>query len=48
MESTNDKDSDQKRKHVMISYCWNQQPVIKRIHAALISHRYSVWIDFEQ
>eukprot|EP01050_Picozoa_sp_SAG11_P000710 SAG11_NODE_24_length_24699_cov_10.132195_13_plen_723_part_00 len=35
-------------KHVMVSYCWAQQPVIKRIHAALVKRGYAVWIDVEQ
>jgi len=32
-------------KHVMISYCWDQQQVIKRVHAALRARSYSVWIE---
>ena len=35
-------------KHVMVSYCWAQQPLIKRIHAALVERGYAVWIDVEQ
>ena len=35
-------------KHVMISYCWDQQAVIKQVHAALKAHGYRCWIDFEQ
>eukprot|EP01050_Picozoa_sp_SAG11_P019698 SAG11_NODE_3182_length_2626_cov_1.994460_1_plen_875_part_11 len=35
-------------KHVMVSYCWAQQPVVKRIHAALVCRGYAVWIDVEQ
>ena len=35
-------------KHVMVSYCWAQQPVVKRIHAALVCRGYGVWIDVEQ
>ena len=35
-------------KHVMVSYCWDQQEVIKRIHSALTARGYRVWIDFEQ
>eukprot|EP01050_Picozoa_sp_SAG11_P006206 SAG11_NODE_473_length_9186_cov_2.540332_4_plen_644_part_00 len=35
-------------KHVMVSYCWAQQPVVKRIHAALVGRGYIVWIDVEQ
>ena len=32
-------------KHVMISYCWDQQQVIKRVHAALNARSYKVWIE---
>ena len=32
-------------KHVMISYCWDQQQVIKRVHAGLRSRGYSVWSE---
>ena len=32
-------------KHVMISYCWDQQQVIKRVHAGLRSRGYNVWIE---
>ena len=35
-------------KHVMVSYCWAQQAVVKRVHAALVKRGYSVWIDIEQ
>jgi hypothetical protein len=35
-------------KHVMMSYNWDHQPTIKRIHAALVSRGYTVWIDVEQ
>ena len=35
-------------KHVMISYCWDQQAVIKRVHAALVKRGYNIWIDIEQ
>jgi hypothetical protein len=35
-------------KHVMISYNWDHQPVIKRIHAALVQRGCSMWIDVEQ
>eukprot|EP01051_Picozoa_sp_SAG22_P016367 SAG22_NODE_2298_length_2742_cov_2.665910_2_plen_346_part_01 len=35
-------------KHVFISYCWDQQAVIKRVHAALKSRAYRTWIDIEQ
>ena len=32
----------------MMSYNWDHQPVIKRIHAALVQRGYSMWIDVEQ
>ena len=35
-------------KHVMISYCWEEQPVIKRVCASLVRRGYAVWIDIEQ
>eukprot|EP01050_Picozoa_sp_SAG11_P005098 SAG11_NODE_345_length_10432_cov_276.637956_3_plen_1926_part_00 len=35
-------------KHLMVSYCWAQQLLIKRIHTALVSRGYAVWIDVEQ
>jgi hypothetical protein len=35
-------------KHVMVSYNWDHQPVIKRIHSALVQRGYSMWIDVEQ
>ena len=35
-------------KHVMVSYCWEQQAVVKRVHAALVERGYRVWIDIEQ
>jgi hypothetical protein len=35
-------------KHVMMSYNWDHQPVIKRIHVALVQRGYTVWIDVEQ
>ena len=34
--------------HVMMSYCWDQQAVIKRVHAALVKRGYTAWIDIEQ
>jgi hypothetical protein len=36
------------RQHVMISYSWNHQTVIKRVHKGLLDRGYSTWIDFEQ
>ena len=41
-------DSGSGAKHVMVSYCWAQQAVVKRIHAALVKRGYAVWIDVEQ
>ena len=41
-------DSDGTTKHVMMLYCWDQQPVVKRVHAALVRRGYAVWIDIEQ
>jgi hypothetical protein len=32
----------------MVSYCWAQQDVVKRIHASLVKRGYRVWIDIEQ
>ena len=37
-----------KRRHIMISYCWDQQAEVLRIRAALKSRGYTVWIDIEQ
>eukprot|EP01048_Picozoa_sp_COSAG05_P004626 COSAG05_NODE_256_length_12752_cov_5.614795_5_plen_1061_part_00 len=34
--------------HVMLSYSWNHQPVIKRINVALKARGYLVWIDIEK
>ena len=34
--------------HVMLSYNWDHQSVIKRVHASLVSRGYSVWIDIEK
>ena len=36
------------RQHVMISYCWNEQPTIKRLHKALVARGFSIWLDIEQ
>ena len=35
-------------KHVMLSYCWDQQAVVKRVHAGLVERGYDTWIDIEQ
>eukprot|EP01047_Picozoa_sp_COSAG01_P135940 COSAG01_NODE_66265_length_270_cov_1.812865_1_plen_90_part_11 len=34
--------------HVMLSYNWGHQDVIKRINAALKARDYVVWIDIEK
>eukprot|EP01047_Picozoa_sp_COSAG01_P044245 COSAG01_NODE_3985_length_5465_cov_3.480432_6_plen_497_part_00 len=34
--------------HIMLSYNWDHQDVIKRVHASLVRHGYSIWIDVEQ
>lgn len=33
---------------VMLSYCWDNQRVVHRIHRALRLRGYAVWIDVEQ
>ena len=40
--------SNRRPKHVMLSYCWDQQAVVKRVHAALVERGYNTWIDIEQ
>ena len=32
----------------MLSYSWEQQAVIKRVHASLVARGYSTWIDYEK
>jgi len=32
----------------MISYSWSQQPMVKKIHAALVKSGYEVWVDIER
>jgi hypothetical protein len=34
--------------HVMISYNWDNQPIVKRIAQSLKDHGYNVWLDVEQ
>jgi hypothetical protein len=34
--------------HLMMSYCWNVQPTIKRVVASLKRRGYAVWFDLEQ
>jgi hypothetical protein len=36
------------QKHVMISYNWEHQPIVKRISQALQQSGYRVWLDVEQ
>ena len=37
------------QQHVMLSYNWDYQSTIKRIHASLtFKHGYTVWIDIEK
>jgi hypothetical protein len=36
------------QKHVMISYNWGHQPIVKRISQALQQSGYRVWLDVEQ
>ena len=35
-------------KHVMLSYCWAQQPAVIRIRQSLGDLGYKVWLDVEQ
>ena len=34
--------------HVMLSYNWSHQDIIKRLHVALKARGYVVWIDIEK
>ena len=34
--------------HIMLSYNWDHQAVIKRVHASLVRRGYTVWIDIER
>eukprot|EP01047_Picozoa_sp_COSAG01_P076411 COSAG01_NODE_13407_length_1589_cov_288.659732_2_plen_427_part_01 len=34
--------------HVMLSYNWDHQAVIKRVHASLVRRGYTTWIDVER
>eukprot|EP01047_Picozoa_sp_COSAG01_P042494 COSAG01_NODE_3714_length_5769_cov_15.948501_2_plen_1619_part_01 len=34
--------------HVMLSYNWDHQDVIKRVHASLVRRGYTTWIDVEK
>ena len=33
--------------HIMLSYCWAQQPMIKRINSSVKQRGYTTWIDIE-
>lgn len=35
-------------RHFMLSYCWAQQELVKRIRAALGERDYKIWLDIEQ
>lgn len=35
-------------KHIMISYNWDNQPIVKRLATSLQDAGYNVWIDLEQ
>eukprot|EP01047_Picozoa_sp_COSAG01_P054828 COSAG01_NODE_6039_length_3884_cov_2.766975_1_plen_928_part_00 len=43
-----DGDGGEAAEHVMLSYNWGHQNVIKRINSALKARGYSVWIDIEK
>jgi hypothetical protein len=34
--------------HIMLSYNWDHQDVIKRVHASLVHRGYTTWIDVEK
>eukprot|EP01049_Picozoa_sp_SAG25_P012933 SAG25_NODE_1872_length_2224_cov_213.131765_1_plen_724_part_10 len=34
--------------HIMLSYNWDHQAVIKRVHASLVRRGYTTWIDIEK
>jgi hypothetical protein len=36
------------KRHIMISYNWANQPIIKQIAQSLKDHGYNVWLDLEQ
>ncbi|CAF1021469.1 unnamed protein product [Didymodactylos carnosus] len=40
--------SAKEQKHIMLSYCWAQQPIVLKIRDFLRSKGYKVWIDVEQ
>ena len=43
-----DNDGGEAVEHVMLSYNWDHQDVIKRINGALKARDYVVWIDIEK
>ena len=38
----------QRRDHIMISYNWGSQDMVKTIKKGLIGHGYNCWLDIEQ
>eukprot|EP01047_Picozoa_sp_COSAG01_P003920 COSAG01_NODE_123_length_25210_cov_348.799434_5_plen_1182_part_00 len=40
--------SVQANEHIMLSYNWDHQVVIKRVHASLVRRGYTTWIDVEK
>jgi len=40
--------SDEQGPHIMLSYCWAQQPLVKEIAAGLKQAGYRIWLDIEQ
>ena len=40
--------SDEGGGHIMLSYEWSVQPVIKRIRDSLVRRGYRVWLDIDQ
>ena len=37
-----------KKGHIMISYNWGNQPIVKRIAQSLQEKGYTIWLDLEQ
>ena len=46
--SSSDNDGEGDTEHVMLSYNWDHQSVIKRLNTALKARGYSIWIDIEK
>ena len=42
-----DSDDGESTGHIMLSYCWAQQPIILKIRKALGARGYRIWIDGE-